>query len=206
MAADTREPSSSSSVSPQSPLPPPPTAPSPPPSRPKTYSTFNTPTPPPNANLLPGGSINTAGGHPREATLVEAAKTIRLDELKEVHKRPCVRDALLVGIGGGFGIGGVRGVLGASVWKACNWAAWTFVFGSWGMYEYCQRKREMELKGMKRAMEIVERKKIEKERKAEEVRAARRKAKEEGDKRKDEEEKRREAEEKRRKGSWRFWA
>ena len=94
----------------------------------------------------------------------------------------------------------------ASVWKACNWAAWTFVFGSWGMYEYCQRKREMELKGMKRAMEIVERKKIEKERKAEEVRAARRKAKEEGDKRKDEEEKRREAEEKRRKGSWRFWA
>jgi hypothetical protein len=43
---------------------------------------------------------------------VEAAKLIKLEEFKEVHKKPCVRDALLTGIVGGFGVGGIRAILG----------------------------------------------------------------------------------------------
>ena len=128
MAADTRDPP------PSSPPPSPVAHPSPspttttyPPYQGKIYESFHVPpsstapsspsssptsAAPENANLLPGGATNTAGGRPRESTLLEAAKTVRLEELKEVHKRPCVRDALLMGIGGGFGVGGVRGILG----------------------------------------------------------------------------------------------
>lgn len=47
------------------------------------------------------------------------------------------------------------------------------------MYEYCQRRRLLEMQGMKRAVEVIDRKQAEKRKKAEEARAARRKAKEE---------------------------
>lgn len=67
------------------------------------------------------------------------------------------------------------------------------------MYEFCQRKRQLEMQGMKRAVEIIDRKKIEKERKADEARAARRKAKEEADTRAEEEAKRKPQD------SWKFW-
>lgn len=70
------------------------------------------PTAPSNANALPGGGQNTAGSKNQEASLLDAAKSIRLSEFKEVHKKPCVRDALMTGIGTGFGIGGVRSILG----------------------------------------------------------------------------------------------
>ena len=70
------------------------------------------PVAPSNANALPGGGQNTAGSKNQEASLLDAAKTIRLSEFKEIHKKPCVRDALMTGIGVGFGIGGVRSILG----------------------------------------------------------------------------------------------
>ena len=47
------------------------------------------------------------------------------------------------------------------------------------MYEYCQRKRQLEMQGMKRAVEVIDRKQAEKKKKAEEARAARRKVREE---------------------------
>jgi len=47
------------------------------------------------------------------------------------------------------------------------------------MYEYCQRKRQMEKQGMKRAVEIIDRKKSEKRLKGGQARAAQSKAKEE---------------------------
>ena len=105
MAADTREPheaplnpstSSTTAVSSQG----------------KTYETFSAPSAPENVNALPGGGLNTAGGRPKEAGLLEAIRTVRLDEFKEVHKKPCARDALLTGIGAGFGMGGLRMILG----------------------------------------------------------------------------------------------
>lgn len=68
--------------------------------------------PPENANAMPGASVHTAGGKVRDAGLLDAMRTIRLGDLKEVHKKPCVRDALLAGIGLGFGTGGIRAVMG----------------------------------------------------------------------------------------------
>lgn len=71
------------------------------------------PVAPPNANALPAGAgQNTAGAKAREAGVVDALRTIKPTEFTEVHKKPCVRDAFLTGIGGGFGIGGLRAIWG----------------------------------------------------------------------------------------------
>ena len=74
----------------------------------------------------------------------------------------------------------------------------TFCLSSAGMYEFCQRRRTLERQGMIRAAEIIDRKKVEKEREKEKMRAERRR-------RREEEEKAREEEKKRKKGGWRFW-
>ena len=156
------------------------------------------PVAPPSANALPpGAGLNTAGGKPKEPGVFDALKSIRVGEFKEGHKKPCVRDALLTGIGGGFGIGSVRAIWGgkwlidslhamgmglmgtATVWSACNWAVGSFVFGSFLMYEFCQRRRLLEKQGIKRAVEVVDRKQSEKQKKAEEFRVAEKEAQEE---------------------------
>ena len=86
----------------------------------KIYETFSNPRPvapqspisaPENANAIPGGATNTAGGRVREATILDGLKSIQLHELRQVHTKPCVRDAFLVGIAGGFAVGGVRLIL-----------------------------------------------------------------------------------------------
>lgn len=70
---------------------------------------------PPDANALPAGAgLNTAGGRPKQASYFDALRSIQLSDFQEVHNKPCVRDALLTGIGGGFGISGVRAILGGS--------------------------------------------------------------------------------------------
>jgi cytochrome c oxidase assembly protein subunit 20 len=77
---------------------------------PPNYEVFHSP--PASANALPPGSgQNTAGAKPN-VSLVEAIKTVRLQDFSQVHMYPCVRESLLMGIGAGFGIGGVRKVLG----------------------------------------------------------------------------------------------
>jgi cytochrome c oxidase assembly protein subunit 20 len=68
--------------------------------------------PPQNANLMPGGTENTAGGQTKEIGVGDALESIKLEEFTEIHKKPCVRDALMTGIGSGFGIGGVRALIG----------------------------------------------------------------------------------------------
>ena len=73
--------------------------------------------PPQNANLLAGGTENTAGGQTKEIGLGDAFETVKLEEFTQIHKKPCVRDALMTGIGSGFGIGGVRALLGGKLWK-----------------------------------------------------------------------------------------
>lgn len=119
MAADTRDPNSSSQTYPS-------TSETQDPNL-KTYERFGTSPPsnyasnggeaveaarPQNANLLPGGTMNTAGGSIRQTSIVEAAKTIKIRDFKELHKKPCARDSFLVGIGAGFGVGGIRAVIG----------------------------------------------------------------------------------------------
>ena len=84
---------------------------------PRIYETFSTPPPPPppppsSANALPGGTENTAGGRPAEVSVGRAVQSITLDDFRRVHRQPCVRDSLLLGIAGGFGVGGVSAVLG----------------------------------------------------------------------------------------------
>jgi hypothetical protein len=109
MAGDTRD---SSSTQPQ-PRGPPPGATAPPEhvKNPKVYEVFNAPA---NANSLPAGSgQNTAGGRPENPSLTEGIKTVRLADFKQVHQYPCVREALLTGIGGGFGMGAIRAVWGS---------------------------------------------------------------------------------------------
>jgi cytochrome c oxidase assembly protein subunit 20 len=77
----------------------------------KIYEVFNGP--PQNANALPDGSgQNTAGGKEKVPSLTEAIKTVRLEDFKQVHMYPCVRESLLMGIGSGFGIGGIRALWG----------------------------------------------------------------------------------------------
>lgn len=124
MAGDTRDGSSPSQSTP--PLPPP-GATSPPPhitsSSPKIYEVFNAPSSPPpsapsqsgpiSANALPEGSgQNTAGANQEAPTLATAIKTVRIQDFKQVHMYPCVRESLLMGIGGAFGVGGVRALWG----------------------------------------------------------------------------------------------
>lgn len=67
---------------------------------------------PENANLFSGGTQHTAGGKSREATFVDGLRSIRLSDLKDMHTKPCVREALMTGIGAGFGIGGLKAILG----------------------------------------------------------------------------------------------
>lgn len=79
----------------------------------KIYEVFNAPAPPQSTNALPEGSgQNTAGVKDPTPSLSNAIKTVRIEDFKQVHMYPCVRESLLMGIGGGFGIGGVRALWG----------------------------------------------------------------------------------------------
>lgn len=79
--------------------------------------------------------------------------------------------------------------------KACNWAAGTFCFLGIGAYEFCLQKRRLEKAHIKRAVEIIDRKKAEKEAEMEKKRAERRRKKEEEEA----------AIEARSRSKWKFW-
>jgi len=146
--------------------------------------------------------MNTAGGRPKQATVFDAIKAIKLEDFTKVHQLPCVRDALLFGIGSGFTLGGGRLIFGATMWKSMHWAIGTFCLGSAGMFEFCQRRRALEKQGMARAAEIIDQKKLKIEKERERVRAERRKRKEEEDRAREEKER---EEELNRSRSWKFW-
>ena len=87
-----------------------------PPSQGTAHEPYAVPVAPPNANVLSAGAgLNTAGGRIKEATYFDALRNIKFRDFLEVHTYPCTRDAFLTGIGGGFGIGGVRAVLGGTL-------------------------------------------------------------------------------------------
>ncbi|KAI4189510.1 MAG: hypothetical protein L6R41_001418 [Letrouitia leprolyta] len=122
----------------------------------KTYDTFDYPATKDNLNSLPGAN---AHGPPASAGLIDALKSIKLEDFKEVHKKPCT----------------------PPIFTACSWAVGAFAFGSFAMHEYCQQKRRLEKAGIQRINAALDEKKIELEKKREEKRKARRKAKEEAD-------------------------
>ncbi|KAG9659146.1 hypothetical protein KCU95_g16103, partial [Aureobasidium melanogenum] len=140
---------------------------------------------PENANVYAAAaSQHTAGGSAEDVTLTDAAKTIKLEDFAAFPKKPCVRDSLLTGITAGFVVGSSRAIWRAPIQSAANWAVGTFVIGSAGMYQYCQYKRLAEKEGMTRAMEIIDRKQVErkqKEARLERARELRRQKKEEED-------------------------
>ncbi|EAU38294.1 conserved hypothetical protein [Aspergillus terreus NIH2624] len=137
----------------------------------KLWDAFGNPEEPVNI-LSPAGA---SGKGSKDVTVTEAMKSMSLKDVTSFYKAPCARDSLLLGIGAGFGIGGVRGVLGGlrSMWTACNWAVGAFALTSLAAHEFCQRRRVQELDGMKQAVEMMKELKVkkqrEKEQKAEEA-------------------------------------
>jgi hypothetical protein len=78
----------------------------------KAYENFNPAAVRESSNGLPWSPSNTSRGDTENITWSKALMTVKIDDFKHVHKKPCVRDALLVGIGVGFGAGGIRASLG----------------------------------------------------------------------------------------------
>ncbi|RAK91992.1 cytochrome oxidase biogenesis protein, Cox20 subunit [Aspergillus costaricaensis CBS 115574] len=138
----------------------------------KLWDAFGNPEEP--VNMLPTATTKT-GQKAKDITVTEAMKTMSLENATSFHKAPCARDSLLLGIGAGFGVGGVRGVVGGlrSMWTACNWAVGAFAITALAAHEFCQRRRVEELDGMKQAVELMkalkDKKQREKEQKIEEA-------------------------------------
>ena len=80
--------------------------------QPKIYEVFDGSS---KANGLPEGfGQNTAGRRPPSVSLGDAAKTVKVEDFKNIHTYPCVRESLLTGIGGGFAVGGTRMLFGST--------------------------------------------------------------------------------------------
>ena len=144
----------------------------------KSYENFNISAAKESINGLPWSPPVDAEGNTNSPTLSQALMAIKMEDFKSIHKKPCVREALLAGIGIGFGAGGIRFSLGgrsfvsntfisltfsAPTFKACSWAVATFCLGSWVTFEYCQRKRRLEKLALKRVVDVMDRKKTEKQ-------------------------------------------
>lgn len=65
------------------------------------------------ANIMPGGTAHTAGGTPanNELSYFEVVKNLGPEYYLNFHRRPCVRDSQLVGIGAGFAGGSLAAIL-----------------------------------------------------------------------------------------------
>lgn len=68
-----------------------------------------------SANVLANTAYNGAKKDANDVSVTEAVKSISLKEVTSFYKAPCARDSLLLGIGAGFGIGGLRCVLGGKL-------------------------------------------------------------------------------------------
>ena len=107
---------------------------------------------------------------------IEGLRTLDPSEFATLHTKPCVRDAMLPGIGGGVGVGALRFVMGASVMKSCNWAVAVTVLLGVGGYEMCQRRRRWDKDGIRQALKVLDEKQKMDARAAEEEEAEARKA------------------------------
>ncbi|KUI72503.1 Cytochrome c oxidase protein 20, mitochondrial [Cytospora mali] len=94
----------------------------------------------------------------KRASVGEAAKTIKPEDLLKVHQAPCSREGFLTGIGSGAAVGFLRYIAGAPIPKSANWAVGSGVGISVLAYEYCQYKRRLERANMKRVVEVVTKK------------------------------------------------
>lgn len=61
--------------------------------------------------MLAGGTQHTAGGKMPEVSFTTAFEGgLKWSDFTDLPKKPCVRDALLLGIGVGFALGGLRAI------------------------------------------------------------------------------------------------
>lgn len=60
-------------------------------------------------------SANVFANSGADLSFFDLIGSIKLEEFWTLHKRPCVRDALLAGITGGFLVGGGRAALGGTM-------------------------------------------------------------------------------------------
>jgi cytochrome c oxidase assembly protein subunit 20 len=73
-------------------------------------------------NTMPGGTYNSAGGKPAEPTFWNALTTLDLfnrEGKPAFYQTSCARDSLMVGIGAGGAIGGIRFIVKG---KSCQMA------------------------------------------------------------------------------------
>ncbi|KAJ5888487.1 hypothetical protein N7495_008528 [Penicillium taxi] len=123
------------------------------------------------ANILADATYKPRGKAAKDVSYSEVIGEVSLAELAKVHKQPCTRDALLTGIGAGFGVGGIRAVFatgGARVFSsAANWAVVAGVIAAAATFELCQKHRRDELNGMKEAVELMKALKDKKQREKE---------------------------------------
>ena len=63
------------------------------------------------ANTMPGGTYNTAGGKPPELSWKDAFTFQHEGNKYSWYQAPCARDSLLVGMGSGGAVGGLRFIL-----------------------------------------------------------------------------------------------
>lgn len=150
---------------------------------------------------MPGGTYNSAGGRPREVTWRDALSFESFNNPNSPvwYKQPCARDALLVGIASGGGIGGVGFILRGlkNIQRTSNFAVGAFAASSVGMFYWCQSRRREEARGMAAAVAGM---KMLHEKRAKEEAA-------EKEKQKAAEEARKQAEEKAKKSKswWKVW-
>ncbi|KAK6834778.1 ribosomal protein YmL8 [Apiospora arundinis] len=139
------------------------------------------------------GSISTTGsnaatpqaqeGGNKRPTVSEGFKTIKKDDWFRIHQIPCAREGFMTGIVTGFVTGSGRLIAGGKLSKSLNWGVGGFLISSLVGWEYCQSMRRKEKAAMARVVEVIDRKKAEKMKQAEE---AARKRKEAAEKAKEE--------------------
>ncbi|CAJ2509441.1 Uu.00g144670.m01.CDS01 [Anthostomella pinea] len=102
-------------------------------------------------------------------TFTDGLQSIQSTDFLNIHKVPCAREGFITGIGAGAAVGVGSYLVGGRIPRAANWAAGTFLLGSIIQWEYCQAQRRKERAAMARVVEVVDRKKAEKEAKAAEA-------------------------------------
>ncbi|KAK5454359.1 hypothetical protein LTS15_006359 [Exophiala xenobiotica] len=105
-------------------------------------------------NEMPGGTYNSAGGKPTEVSWRDAFSFSYQGKGPAWYQTPCARDSLLVGMGAGGGIGGLRFVLRglSSMVATTNYAVGAFALTAGGMYAWCEQRRKEEQRGIAQAV------------------------------------------------------
>ena len=94
----------------------------------------------------------------KQVSYVDAARSIKLEDFSNVHHTPCFRNAMLPGIAGGMGVGAIRFLIGANAMAAANWAVGGFAGIAFVTHGFCQRRRSLEKEGIRRAVEVLDKK------------------------------------------------